>query len=139
MTSAQKSWLPGLLLALLLGAGPAMADETEALPKAQTQGQVAFLSGGIGAEEAEAMKAVRQDYNLQLLFAGKGSGEYLAHVAVVVRNARGDAVLDTVADGPYLYARLPSGQYQVSASYNDQSQTRKVRLGRRSSALAFYW
>ncbi|WP_232219938.1 carboxypeptidase-like regulatory domain-containing protein [Pseudogulbenkiania sp. MAI-1] len=115
------------------------AAAEEALPQGQTQGQASFISGGIGADEVAAMKAVRQDYNLRLLFAAKGSGEYLADVAVVVRNARGDTVLDTVAKGPFFYARLPAGQYQVSASYQDKSQARKVRLGRSGSELSFYW
>lgn len=138
MTSIHSNRLRRVVLASLLGMAPLMATAEEAVPQVQTQGQASFISGGIGADEVAAMKAVRQDYNLRLLFADKG-GEYLADVAVVVRNARGDTVLDTVAKGPFFYAKLPAGQYQVSASYQDQAQARKVRLGGRGSELSFYW
>lgn len=137
MTNRQRSVL-AVLLVSWLGSAPAWAETAE-LPKVQTQGEVSFVSGGIGADEVAAMHEVRRDYNLQLLFAAKGSGEYLSAVAVVVKNAHGDTVLDTVADGPFLYARLPAGRYQVSASYEGQTQNRGVRLDRHHTGLSFYW
>ena len=137
MTNRQKSVLAVVMLTWL-GSAPAWADTT-ALPKVQTQGEASFVSGGIGDDELAAMHEARRDYNLQLLFAAKGSGEYLSSVAVVVKNAHGDTVLDTVADGPLLYAKLPRGQYQVSARYQEQVQNRKVRLGGGATSLSFYW
>src|SRR5690606_37917825 len=72
--------------------------------------------GGIGAEERAAMEAKAADYNLRLTFATKVSGAYLSDVKVAIRNARGETVLDTVAAGPWLFARLPRGEYRVAAS-----------------------
>lgn len=110
------------------------------LIKPQTQGEVSFVSGGVGGDERAAMQAMRADYNLSLLFSVAGTGEYLSDVKVSIKDANGNNFLDTVSDGPMLFARLKAGRYLVSADNNGQviHKTATVK-GRRLTSLAFVW
>lgn len=109
-------------LAMLAGVPAAAA------PVSVRQGDVAALHGGVGAEERAAMEAKAADYNLRLTFGTKGSGAYLSEVKVAIRNARGVTVLDTVAAGPWLFARLPRGEYRVAASAFGQTLTQSLSI-----------
>jgi hypothetical protein len=114
-------------------------------PLAFAQGQAArvdgkaYVSGGVGEDEAQRMAALGNEYNLKLLFAAK-DGHYLADVAVTISDARGGTVLEAVAEGPFLFTRLAPGKYQVAASYGGVAQKRDTTIaasGRRE--LIFRW
>ncbi len=83
--------------------------------KPQTQGDVTFVTGGVGEEEHKALRAIQGRYNLHLTFAVKGSGEYVADVKVKITDAKGHAVLNTKTNGPNLFAQLKPGHYKVTA------------------------
>ena len=116
--------------------------ESGMLPDAQTQGNVSFVSGGVGQDEAAAFKQAAVSYPLELMFVQQASprDEYLSEVKVTVRNSARNVVLDTVSKGPYFLARLPSGTYQIEASYGDviKRQTVNVRSGSHQRAT-FVW
>lgn len=102
----------------LLTALPARADDSD-LPASKTQGDVVFLSGGIGGDETAAIKAAESRYSLTLLFAttgGAGRDAFLASIPVSIRDAKDQVVLDTVTDGPYLLVHLEPGKYEVTAT-----------------------
>lgn len=85
------------------------------------------------------MKLLGKEFNLKLLFAAK-DGHYLADVAVTISDARNSNVLGTVSEGPFLFARLAPGKYQITATYAGVSQTRSTTIaaaGRRE--LTFRW
>jgi len=90
-------------------------EDSSPLPAVQSFNGVSYLAGGIGLDEREAMHAVRHDYSLWLAFASKGGSAYIADTEVVIRDGKGHIVLDTQADGPWLMANLPAGQYRVTA------------------------
>ena len=83
-----------------------------------TENGITYVSGGIGEGQAQAMMGMRKDYNLQLTFAMKGTGEYLADVKVNIQDAKGKEILETVSSGPLFYAKLPQGRYKVTAEFN---------------------
>ena len=113
---------------LALATGIATAQPESALPAVQQQGQVQYLSGGVGHDESEAIKAASGRYPLALTFAASQGGAYLANVQVTITDAHGKTVLSTAADGPYLLVKLPAGRYKVSARFNDREQTRDVSV-----------
>jgi hypothetical protein len=78
----------------------------------------------------------RPEHNLKMVFA-LDSGNYLADVAVKVRDANGRTVIDGVSDGPWLYAKLPPGNYTASATYNDHTVTRQISVGRSGQRVAY--
>lgn len=94
----------------------------------QTIGSVAVAHGGVGAEAREAMQREQDKYNLRLQFARQGSGEYLAGVRVKIADAKGQTVVDTLASGPWFYARLPAGQYTVTATSEGTSLTQRIDI-----------
>lgn len=126
-----------LFLSCILFSFLAIADS---LIKSQTQGDVTFVSGGVGGDERSAMQAIRADYNLSLLFAVQGSGEYLSDVKVSVTDAKGNTVLETVSDGPMLLASLKPGHYKVTAELDGQVTHKKATVGnKRRTSLSFIW
>ena len=105
----------------------------------QQQGNIIFVSGGAGEDDRDALKQVEGQYNLRLLFAAR-NGDYLANVAVTLADAHGKVVLDTIADGPIFYARVPAGRYRVTVSNEGQSQSRDIDLSRSGAVRQdFYW
>lgn len=99
-----------------------------AAPVQQTLGEVVILHGGIGLEGRAVMAQKAADHNLRLTFARKGSGAYLSDVKVVIRNKQGTVLVDTVASGPWLLARLPMGDYTVAATELGNTLTQTISI-----------
>ena len=126
------------ILPWILYSFSAIADSS--MIKQQSQGDVTFISGGIGGEERDVLQAVRADYNLALLFSMQGTGEYFSDVTVSISDAKHQTVLDTVSDGPMLFAKLKPGRYRVSADHEGQVINKNVTVdGKHRSALSFTW
>jgi len=156
----QQRWplaLAGLALGLLVDAGPAAAQGTvrsqvETTTKAiENQSQlgieeirapngVSYVSGGVGIDAVRALNEVKGRYNLHLLFAVQGSGEYLANVHVRLADAHGNTVIDAVSEGPYFFASIPAGRYQLSVDSEGRTMTRTINVAQnRSVSESFYW
>jgi hypothetical protein len=119
-------------------AGAALAQD--ALPPVQNFGGVSYLSGGIGLDESDAIKAAEKDFTLSLLFAQTKRGEYLSDVKIGVKDKAGKTVLEAITDGPMLLARLPAGEYKVSAESEGVTQVKTVRVaGTGVTRAGFVW
>lgn len=121
-----------LALALLL---PFSAPALET----QKQGEISYVSGGVGNDERDAIKAMQKDFNLRLMFATQ-EGPYLSGTHVEILDSKGVSVLATVSDGPFFYAQLPAGTYTVKAGSEPTVQSKQATLaasGHRE--LNFYW
>lgn len=141
MRHTKMTVLAAFAMANLL-AIPAMSMTTTNLPPEKSEGMVSYLTGGIGEDEAAAMKQVESQFPLSLEFVSGGTlrGEYLADVHVTIKDQAGKTALDTVSDGPFLLARLPSGKYTVSAEQNGQTKTRQVVVAdNKPQRLTFVW
>lgn len=113
--------------------------------KPQIQGDVTYLCGGIGAEEASYMKSEARGYDLMLTFAAQ-DGSYLADVNVDIRDAQGEPILQTKCDSPLLLVELPkSGAYRIRAEtagyvLNQTVQVAaKTKRGARLAAVVLTW
>jgi hypothetical protein len=109
------------------------------MPQTQTQGNVSFVTGGVGLDESTALRRAQSHWPLSLRFTGPQSA-YVADVQVRIVDAKGTTVLDTTSKGPYLLARLRPGRYTVHASHGgvERSQTVTVR-GNGSARASFAW
>ncbi len=136
----QKTAIAASLGAVIMGA--AIAQEAATLPPVQSSGQVEYLSGGVGKDEATAMERASRQWPLTLQFAvnEKPKPHFTADVKVTVRDRKGNTVLETTADGPFLLAKLPAGRYAVTATLADKTLNRQVlvRNGQPTKAL-FLW
>jgi len=116
----------GLVFASSLGA------QTYFQPREHTQGAVTYVTGGVGEDEAQAMRAAAADYPLTLELAAAAGGprdEYISNAAVEIRDSRGTPVLQTRTDGPFLLVRLPSGSYNVDVEWNGAHKRKTIEVG----------
>ena len=105
----------------------------------QTSMGITYLNGGVGDEETEAMRRVAKDYPLRMTFSER-DGAFIADVSVAITDAKGNSVFELPSAGPMLYVMLPNGKYNISASSNGKTQSRKVLLsGKRSKDIQFHW
>ena len=112
------------------------------LPKPQMQGSVEYLNGGAGDEEVQFVRQSMKDYTLALGFANgaRPRPEYVASVAVSIKDRSGQTVFEAPSVGPFLLVKLPPGAYTVVATYQSQSQTRPVTAGKSASSIVeFAW
>lgn len=104
---------------------------------AQRSAEADIVSGGIGVNAREELAAKARDYPLKLVFA-LASREYLSDVDVEI--AGGGRKLTHRAEGPWLFARLPAGQYTIRATFNGNTQTKIVAVGAKGQKVVnFLW
>lgn len=122
-----------LLLAMALLSAPVASAADGA--RLRSNGAVDYVSGGIGKEEADALKQQSADYALTLEFASSRSAEadtspgaYVADVNVDIRDAQGRQMLNTTSTGPLLLVRLPPGDYEVVADWNGMRKQHRVDI-----------
>lgn len=115
------------------GASAAPASQPEKHPGSS------YITGGIGEDEVKEFRAAASKYNLRMTFASK-AGNYLSDVDVMIADAGGRTVLAVRTEGPFLFVRLPSGLYRVSAQTPRMSEYRKVQVPARGGVnLNFSW
>lgn len=104
-----------------------------------TEHGVRYVSGGVSEDERQELSALSDQFNLELMFAVQGGGEYMADVRVRILDSKGGVVLDALSKGPYFLAQLPTGAYTVEASANNQNQQKKAQVGSAQAKLSFSW
>jgi hypothetical protein len=106
-----------------------------AVPAAEIQA----ISGAIGLEDRQRMLQSYSDYNLHLVFA-QSDGAYLANVGVSIRSADGQVAWSGFSEGPYFFAQLPGGQYQVNAEFDGRIVSKTVHVRSAPGPMHhFYW
>ncbi|MFZ1324798.1 MAG: carboxypeptidase regulatory-like domain-containing protein [Candidatus Contendobacter sp.] len=135
---------PAAAPAATVPASKATPDKAWAPPggsiKVKTSEQgIRYASGGVGESEREELRALAKEFNLELMFAMQGGGEYLADVGVRVLDVKGAVILTATSKGPYFLTQLPTGGYTVEVSAKEQTQTQKAQIGADQSRLNFYW
>ncbi|WP_345811595.1 carboxypeptidase regulatory-like domain-containing protein [Paraburkholderia sp. PREW-6R] len=109
------------------------------LPQIQQQGDISYVSGGVGLDESKALQHAQSQWPLSLRFTGPGS-DFLADVHVRIVDAHGSDVLKADSRGPYMLVKLRPGRYTVHAQYKDHDQTKAVTIPAKGTAkAAFYW
>jgi len=89
---------------------------------------IPYISGGIGQESREALRAKKDEYNLMVIMSLK-DGHYLGGAALTIRDHAGKAVLELVAQGPWVLAKLPPGTYDVDAKVGNAPRSGRVTVG----------
>ena len=148
-SSHECRWFLHLSAAVALATGlglvapAALAASHSSLPALQHEGKVAFMSGGIGDREAQAMKQAAAEYPLEVEFLKKeanGRAAYLAADEVTIRDHAGKTVLQTTSEGPFLLAKLPPGHYLVTAVNQKVSKQREIDIAKDAHRdVVFEW
>lgn len=102
---------------------------------------VAYVTGGVGADQQEDIDRLAHNFSLKLTSATQ-DGHYLSGGNVTVKDAAGKTVLEVAGMGPILYADLNPGTYTLFvevASFSDQIIERAVVIGARQVVESFVW
>nr|WP_321887621.1 carboxypeptidase regulatory-like domain-containing protein [Paraburkholderia bannensis] len=111
----------------------------EGMPQVQQQGDVSYVSGGVGQDESKALQAAEHSWPLALRFTGPKS-EFLADVHVQITDAHGANVLDATSRGPYMLVRVRPGRYTVHVSHAGVDKKSAVTVSSNGRArAAFVW
>lgn len=128
----------GLLIfaPMLQAASQEPVDQSGVHIQRQEQNGITYLSGGVGEDEA---KAIRQStgYNLQMTLSIGAAGKFVPDVEVVIHNAQGQAVLTLREAGPLVYVQLPPGRYSVVASRHGETRRDNAEVGSGPRQLVF--
>jgi hypothetical protein len=101
---------------LLLAATPVIAGASvDSQPEVKDYKGIPYVSGGFGINERQQLQTMANGDNLMLSFALQNRS-YLGGANVVIKDSKGNIVLETVADGPLFYAKLPPGKYTIDAT-----------------------
>ena len=113
-----------------------------AAPIEVRSGQVAYVSGGIGEDEAAEMKSMASRYALEIVSVVKAKPreQYTADFRIVIKDASGKTVVDARSEGPFFLANLPDGRYLVEATQDDGRQSQRVSVKKGAhQRLVFVW
>lgn len=109
-------------------------------PEVRRENGIDFLTGGVGVDGRAQLKPLVRDMNLQLVFAEKKTGGYLADVEVVIADRKGGEILKVSNSDPMVFAALEPGTYSIKAKTAHGTLEREVKVpasGRRTEL--FLW
>ena len=126
---------PGVArIAILLAFGLGAVGGAIAMPQSFSYRGTPLLTGGVSEEERDQMRGAVGQYNVWLAFVEQDTGNYVTGVKVSVVDDKDNAVVDTVADGPWLFAQVPPGRYTVRTS-DGQEQAITAGSGARAMTV----
>jgi hypothetical protein len=119
----------------MLSASPLWADD---VLEVHQQGDMSYVTGGIGEDESDALQATQHNYNLHVMNADK-DGHFSDDIRIVISDPKHTVLLDTVG-GPLFYANVPSGRYLVEGFSDTQSKKQTVTIaGNKTVRVRFVW
>jgi hypothetical protein len=106
--------------------------------KIQQHANISYVTGGIGADESDALQATQNQYNLRVMNADK-NGRFSGDTRILIRNLKRESLLD-VTSGPLFYANLPKGKYIITGYSDEQSKEEVVNISNKQPArVRFVW
>ncbi len=137
-----KIWHLGLRLALaaaiVYATMPgAVAQRTTVIESIES---VPFMIGGIGNGEQALMRKAGKLFDLRIEFSSRKDNEFVVDTELKITDQDGRTVFSVPKAGPMININLPDGDYQVAATYRDETETRTVKVrGRKGQDLYFHW
>jgi hypothetical protein len=101
------------------------SQQTGLQPK--QEGDVTFITGGIGDSEVDQLKSQADNYNFQMINSDP-TGHYTADMDLVIQSKDGREMVRVNDAGPLFYAQLPPGEYKVEATHDGRTETKTVRI-----------
>lgn len=98
---------------------------------------IPYMTGGVGKVERSDMIKMYKDYNLKIILA-LNSGDYLALLPVSIYDSSGNNLLQTEVSGPWLYVKLPEGDYIIQASYKGKVKKRNAYVANMGLGLVMF-
>ncbi|GLO41653.1 hypothetical protein PPUN15366_32990 [Pseudomonas putida] len=99
----------------------------------QEQNGVRYLQGGIGQDEANALRKT-PGYDLHVELSTGPEGKFQSGATVEIQNAQGQPVLSVTDTGPLLYVQLPPGKYKVTGNAQGETVQQLVTVNGKTPA-----
>ena len=99
----------------------------------QEQNGVRYLQGGIGQDEANALRKT-PGYDLHVELSTGPEGKFQSGATVDIQNAQGQPVLSLMDAGPLLYVQLPPGKYKVTGNAQGETVQQLVTVNGKTPA-----
>ena len=105
----------------------------------QEQNGVRYLQGGIGQDEANALRKT-PGYDLHVELSTGPEGKFQSGATVDIQNAQGQPVLSLTDAGPLLYVQLPPGKYKVTGNAQGETVQQLVTVnGKTPTTVNLNW
>lgn len=100
------------------------------LPPVRSQGDIQFITGGIGLEEVRSMKSASKDWPVNIMFSEVESvrGVWVSDVNLQILDDKGQKVLTAANVGPLVLVKLKPGDYTLQAKYMGKLKTQKFSV-----------
>lgn len=100
------------------------------LPKTQKQGEITYITGGVGEDESKAIKDDAKNWPLIIDFSRhlENRDAWISQVYVRILDVKGNGIFEVTTDGPFLLVNLPSGSYVLTATYLSITKTQKIQI-----------
>jgi len=111
------------------------------IPDTQRSMGIAYISGGVGDDESDAILAEAKEWPLMLELSqlDGARGEWIFGAAIKIFSGK-NVIFDAPADGPYILINLQPGDYAIQASYQGVEQKRAVTIqAGHSQKLSIFW
>jgi|GEM_PF-2231370 len=108
-----------------------------ALPlEIMTSGGVVYVSGGIGDEEVDMLKARESEFNVRVLISA-GKGEYVSGIGLRFLDSKETPLVQINDAGPYVYAKMQPGSYilETAASNGEHKKSNFTVTGKGTTRL----
>ena len=112
------------------------------IPDTQHSEGIAYISGGVGDGESEAILAEAKQWSvlLELSQLENGRGVWIFGAKIKLVNKQQKVIFNAQADGPYMLINLNPGDYQILATYQGVEQKRALTVKADSSQkLNIFW
>jgi hypothetical protein len=112
------------------------------IPDTQHSEGIAYISGGVGDVESEAILAEAKQWPvlLELSQLENGRGVWIFGAQIKLVNKQQKVIFNAQADGPYMLINLNPGDYQILATYQGVEQKRALTVKADSSQkLNIFW
>ena len=107
----------------------------------KNQNGIAYVSGGVGKDQQEAVERLGKEFTLKVTLASH-EGHYLSDGKIIVKNDAGEPVLEVTGAGPIIYVDLAPGTYTLLAdvaSLAGQTEERSITIGESQVTESFVW
>ena len=113
------------------------------VPNTQYANEIAYVAGGIGAEESAAIEVESKQWPLMLQFSQvdeKGWGVWISDIRVRIINSKNQEIFSAICDGPMMLINLTPGQYDVVGTFEGRAQKRSVLIQvNKPQKLSIFW
>jgi hypothetical protein len=112
------------------------------IPDTQYSQSIAYITGGVGEVETQAILAEAKQWPLLLEMSQieNGRGVWIFGAMITILNEKNQSIFNAQADGPYMLINLEAGNYSIQASFNGVQQTRSVAMKAGSpQKISLFW